>query len=211
MAEMNIFQRMSAITSEISRVAKNLNVDAGKSSYKAVGEADVLEAVKPAEVKYGVYSYPVEQGTEIVESGTITSETTYNGEKRQRQQQFMRVRRVYRFVNIDNPDEFVDMATYGDGMDSGDKAPGKAMTYADKYALLKAYKITTGDDPDQKASEPLASKENRTPMASEKQIKMIQWLFTQSPENAAYINNVCPDPSKLTMKQATNIIGELKK
>lgn len=29
------------------------------------------------------------------------------------------------------------------------------MTYGDKYALLKAYKIQTGDDPDQNASEPL--------------------------------------------------------
>lgn len=26
------------------------------------------------------------------------------------------------------------------------------MTYADKYALMKAYKITTGDDPDKDAS-----------------------------------------------------------
>ena len=27
------------------------------------------------------------------------------------------------------------------------------MTYGDKYALMKAYKISTGDDPDQTASE----------------------------------------------------------
>ena len=38
-------------------------------------------------------------------------------------------------------------------MDTQDKATGKAMTYADKYALMKAYKITTGDDPDQAPSE----------------------------------------------------------
>ncbi len=30
------------------------------------------------------------------------------------------------------------------------------MTYADKYALLKAYKIVTGDDPDQKHSPDIA-------------------------------------------------------
>ena len=34
------------------------------------------------------------------------------------------------------------------------------MTYADKYALLKAYKIITGDDPDQNASEDLTDKAN---------------------------------------------------
>ena len=37
-------------------------------------------------------------------------------------------------------------------LDSGDKGDGKAMTYGDKYALMKAYKISTGDDPDAQAS-----------------------------------------------------------
>lgn len=207
MSEMNIYQRMSAVTNEISRVAKNLNVDQGKSSYKAVGEADVLAAVKPAEEKYGVYSFPVDR--EIVESSVLTT-TNYQGQERK--QQFMRLRVVYRFVNVDKPEEYIEIATYGDGVDSQDKAPGKAMTYADKYALLKAYKIITGDDPDQKASEDLKGKsESKVPMASDKQVKFIQKLYTESPENAAYINNVCPDPTKLTMRQATDIIGKLKK
>ena len=207
MSELNIYQRMSAITNEISRVAKNLNVDQGKSSYKAVGEADVLAAVKPAEDKYGVYSFPVDR--EIIESSVLTT-TNYQGQERK--QQFMRLRTVYRFVNVDKPEEFIEIATYGDGVDSQDKAPGKAMTYADKYALLKAYKIITGDDPDQKASEDLKGKtESKVPMASDKQVAFIQKLFTESPENAAYITKVCPDPTKLTMRQATDIIGKLKK
>lgn len=146
----NIFQRMSAITSEISTVAKNLSVDAGKSSYKAVGEADVLAAVKPIEAKHGVYSYPVKR--EIVESGEMVSTTKYG----ERKQLFMRVATVYRFVNTDKPREYIDITTYGDGVDTQDKAPGKAMTYGDKYALLKAYKIQTGDDPDQNASADLS-------------------------------------------------------
>ena len=151
MAEtMNIYKRMLAATSEISRVAKNLNVGFGKSSYKAVGEADVLAAVKPIEEKYGIYSYPVER--QIIESGVLESVSEYNGEKTTKKQFQMRVSTVYRFVNVDCPEEFIDITTYGDGVDSQDKAPGKAMTYADKYALLKAYKIMTGDDPDQNAS-----------------------------------------------------------
>lgn len=151
MAEtMNIYQRMSAATSEISRVAKNLNVGFGKSSYKAVGEADVLAAVKPIEEKYGIYSYPVSR--EIIESGVLETVSEYNGEKTVKKQFQMRVSTVYRFVNVDQPEEYIDITTYGDGVDSQDKAPGKAMTYADKYALLKAYKIMTGDDPDQNAS-----------------------------------------------------------
>ncbi len=149
---MNIFQRMSAITNECEAVAKNLSVSAGKSgSYKAVGEGDVLRAIKPLEVKYGVYSYPFKR--EIIQSEYYTSE---NG----RSNQFMRIDTTYRFVNMDKPDEYIDITTYGDGVDSQDKAPGKAMTYADKYALLKGYKIETGEDPDKDASGDLGNKQS---------------------------------------------------
>ena len=156
MEEKNIFKRLSQITSEITAVAKNLNVGWGKSSYKAVGEADVLAAVKPIESKNGVYSYPYSR--EIIESAVLTSAKADGTESKQ---QFLRVKTVYRFVNVDNPADYIDITTYGDGVDSQDKAPGKAMTYGDKYALLKAYKIITGDDPDQTASAPLNGKEQK--------------------------------------------------
>ena len=144
----NIFQRMSKVTQEITAVAKNLSVGTGKNQYKAVGEADILSAVRPAEAKHGVYSYPYSR--EIVESGTMEKETQYGKSV----QVFMRIKVVYRFICIDDPASYIDVESYGDGVDSQDKAPGKAMTYADKYALMKAYKIITGDDPDQYASEP---------------------------------------------------------
>lgn len=153
--DMNIYQKMSAITSDLKRVAKNLNVGLGKASYKAVGEADILDAVKPLEEKYHIYSYPLERIIE--DSGIMENERIdYNTKQPIKSNQlYMRIRTIYRFVNIDNPDERIDIHTYGDGVDTQDKAPGKAMTYADKYALMKAYKITTGDDPDQNASDEL--------------------------------------------------------
>ena len=145
---MNIYEKLAEITAELSVVAKNLTVGEGRSSYKAVGEADVLAAVKPLEKKHGVYSYPVSR--EIADSQIMTS-TNYKGQEVQKQ--FVRIKTVYRFVNIEKPEEYIEVTTFGDGVDSQDKAPGKAMTYADKYALLKAYKIITGEDPDQYMSE----------------------------------------------------------
>lgn len=154
---MNIYEKMAEITAAINTVAKNLQVDTGKGKgYKAVSEADVLAAVKPIEKKHGVYSYPYER--EIVESGELVNQTQYG----ERKSLFLRVRTVYRFVNTEKPEEHLDIVTYGDGVDSQDKAPGKAMTYGDKYALLKAYKIQTGDDPDQNASGELVSQNIRT-------------------------------------------------
>ena len=153
---MNLFEKMSAITMEISAVAKNLNVDMGRNSYKAVGEADILAAVKPIEAKHGVYYYPVSR--RVIESAVITTVKKDYETK----QQFLRMEVTYRFVNMEKPVEYIEMTTYGDGVDPQDKAPGKAMTYADKYALMKAYKIITGDDPDQYGSQPLKSKEVKT-------------------------------------------------
>lgn len=148
---MNIYEKLLNITNEIATVNKNLVVGEGKTSYKAVGEADVLKAVKELEFKHKVYSYPYSR--QIIESDILETEKTFNGNIQKSTRQFMRIETIYRFVNIEKPEEYIDIRTYGDGLDSGDKAPGKAMTYSDKYALLKAYKMITGDDPDQNISE----------------------------------------------------------
>ena len=162
---MNIYEKMLAVTQEISTVAKNLSVGDGRNQYKAVSEGDVLAAVKPIEAKYGIYSYP--KSRVVIDSGEMTSVSTYNGTTKETKRLFLRVETVYRFVNVENPDEWIDITTYGDGVDTQDKAPGKAMTYADKYALLKAYKIQTGDDPDQNYSQPLGGMQRAYPPLSE--------------------------------------------
>lgn len=143
---MNIYEKMLNITNEIAKVNKNLTVGEGKSAYKAVGEADILKAVKELEFKYKVYSYP--SNRELVESTMYTTTNQY-GDKNNI---FSRIKTTYRFVNIEKPDEYIETITYAEGIDTQDKGAGKAMTYSDKYALMKAYKIITGDDPDQNAS-----------------------------------------------------------
>ena len=149
---MNIFQRVAAITAELGTVAKNTNVNAGsKNAYKAVAERDILDAVKPLEAKYRVYSYPSDRA--IIDDEILEGEKTYNGSTTKTTTFFTRIQTVYTFVNIDKPEEKFSTIVYSEGIDPGDKGSGKAMTYADKYALMKAYKISTGDDPDQNASE----------------------------------------------------------
>lgn len=165
---LNIYEKLSLISTELMTVAKNLDVGVGAAKYKAVGEADVLRAVKPLEAKYKVYSYPVSRS--IIESGTIES-TNYKGEIKK--SLFERIEVVYRFINVENPTEYVDITSYGDGIDAQDKSVGKAMTYADKYALLKAYKIVTGEDPDQEPSEELKS-------ASTKKVELDKNLLTET-------------------------------
>lgn len=44
--------------------------------------------------------------------------------------------------------ETITFRTYGEGQDAGDKGTYKAITGAQKYALMKAFMIPTGDDPE---------------------------------------------------------------
>ena len=61
------------------------------------------------------------------------------------------------------------------------------MTYADKYALLKAYKIQTGDDPDANASGNLNKKRKPVEKPTPEQLKQAQELAIDLNRLAAYL------------------------
>ena len=143
--KLNIYQKMDLVRVLIKNVSKNINLQYGNGGYKAVAEADVVRAVNEAEHQARLVSY--QDSIEII-----------NNEHNRLF--WIRVKCNVKVVNIDNPSEFVVFTGLGDGLDSGDKACGKAITYATKYALLRGYKIPTGEDPDYFASpEPTATEE----------------------------------------------------
>lgn len=211
MSELNIYQRLLKITEEIKTVEKNLSVPVTKNnSYKAVGERDVLDAVKPLEVKYGVYSYAYDR--KIIDSGELisTRKDYQTNEYHDIKQLYLRLEVTYRFVNVDNPQEYIEIKTYGDGIDTGDKATGKAMTYADKYALLKAYKISTGEDPDQEASDELKSyKDEKDEKASPKQLAVISKYYKDDSLQKLLSANNITKLEDLPKAKASELISKL--
>lgn len=198
--KLNIYEKLSLIENEIGVVEKGLSVSMGKGSYKAVSERDVLDAIKPIEQKYRVYSYPYD--TEIINNEVLEKSSNYGTTT----SQYLRLKRVYRFVNIDKPDECVDVVSYGDGIDTGDKAPGKAMTYADKYALMKAYKLSTGDDPDKEASPKEGYRRATTQPISDSQKETIKRLYEDEELNNVLAKNNIKSIDQLNTNQASAII-----
>lgn len=213
---MNIYEKLLAITSEMKTVAKNLEVGIGKNQYKAVGEADVLRAVKELEEKHKVYSYPYSR--KVIDNSILQTKKEYQGQTTEGNQIFMRIETVYRFINTEKPEEYIDITTYGDGVDTQDKAPGKAMTYGDKYALMKAYKIITGDDPDQNPSPDnvITNKkleENLDEKVSESEAKVIYGLMMDKGLNV--IENLkknygIENTKDLTKNQYVSILNAIK-
>ena len=55
----------------------------------------------------------------------------------------------FTWINAEKPEEKITCRWYGQGLDTGEKGVGKAVTYAEKYFLLKFFNIATDkDDPD---------------------------------------------------------------
>lgn len=123
----NIFQRILAVMKELDYIQKGPTKVNGFYSY--VSHDQVSAKVHPLLVKYGIAVIP--SVDELKQEGNRTEAKV-----------------SVHFVNVDNPSEVVVTKYYGYGVDSGDKGPGKAISYACKYALLKTFCLETGDDPD---------------------------------------------------------------
>lgn len=177
---MNIYEKMAMIRDEAGVISKNLEIEFAKNrKYKAVSERDVLDAIRPLMEKYKVYSYPIERVCD--EKDRVVETRSYNGDVSEKTTFYFHYRNVMRFVNIEEPSEYIDVVSYSTGLDSGDKADGKAMTYADKYAYMKAFMLSTGDDPDQEAS-----KEYK-PTISTDQWKTLNQMYSKDEIKAMYV------------------------
>lgn len=169
--DLNLYQKIQMVSDEIKNIEKKTEVKVTQtSSYKAVADIDVLLVVKKAETKYGLLSIPVKQ--ELVKSEQVMKQDR-NGYTSVTFADIVKM--TLRIINIDNTTEFIEVESFGRGLDPGDKGFGKASTYARKYALLNAYKIATGEDPDEQASTQMA-----VPTIDEKRNVVVNYMLTDA-------------------------------
>jgi hypothetical protein len=122
----NIHQRLAEVMRAVTYIQKEKK---SGMNYTITSHDAVTAKVRPALLDAGIVYYPTR------------CEHTHNGNRAE-------CGMTIRFVNIDEPSDFFEVQTFGYGVDPQDKGPGKAMSYAVKYALLKALGLETGDDAD---------------------------------------------------------------
>jgi ERF superfamily len=125
--DLNLLQRLAAVQAEVDYIQKEKKQG---MRYSIVSHDAVTAKVRPLMVKHGVLYYPAAIEMEQVGNRTQMKVDVF-------------------FANVDNPTEVIKVVTAGYGVDDSDKGPGKAMSYAIKYALLKCLGLETGDDPDE--------------------------------------------------------------
>jgi len=127
--------------SEIPNIDKNMQVGEGKYSYNGVSDKDVKDVVGKKMAENGLCILPIEiNATENVER--------YKECDKQKQTTMCIANTKYLLSHTSG--EWIILAGYGHGVDSQDKAAGKATTYAMKYMMLYTFAVATGsiDDAD---------------------------------------------------------------
>jgi hypothetical protein len=124
-----------------------------QQGYKFRGIDDVYNALSPLLAKHGLCVLPRCTSREVVERVNAKGTALF----------YVTVCAEFDFVAAEDGSKHT-VVTYGEAMDSGDKATNKAMSAAYKYACMQAFSIPTeGDnDADAQTHEVQAAGPNRT-------------------------------------------------
>jgi len=171
--KMNLWEKISQISSEVEYLKKDDKVGCGNNSYKAISIEKVMTCVSEKMNKFGIVIYPIEQEYNRYDE-QVTKKDGSVGINR-----ISDVNVKYQIVNIHNPQEQIIVVSSGTGVDTQDKGVGKAMTYAYKNMIIKLFAIATGDDTDKIHSDDYTNKllgneeKKENEGISEKQIKRL--------------------------------------
>jgi hypothetical protein len=140
---LNLRQKLAQVRREVGYIQKR-----GKNDYSYAMAADIAGAIgdrlAALNVVLGRRNLSVKRDANQCGQGSET---------------VVEVTLDYEFIDGDS-DEILSVPSYGEGRDSGDKAPYKALTGALKYALIQTFLIATGDDPEEERSDHQAMSTN---------------------------------------------------
>jgi len=157
MSDKNIYQRINAVMDECDYLQKE---SAGMG--KGVKYDDVIAMLRPLMIKHGIVMRVTQE--------SFLHREGLGGGKQQLYEGFYRLD----LVNVDKPGEFMSQTSTGQGMDTGDKGPGKCQTYAVKIMLAKGFSLETGED-DESRSEKMEAQN----VISQEQYNELEPLLTE--------------------------------
>ncbi|WP_241475428.1 ERF family protein [Priestia flexa] len=139
--------------------------------YKYATEADVAEKVREELSERNVMMIPSVLSNQTREHVNAKGKTEY----------IVTVEMEFTFMDGDTG-ETISFRTVGEGQDAGDKGSYKAMTGAQKYALMKAFMIPTGDDPEadsgtDERNNTHSQQGDKPEVASDKQLNLVKSLL----------------------------------
>lgn len=140
-AKLNLWQKLARIRENVRSIPKRgFNAH---FNYYFVQASDVYDVIGTWMGQLGVVMVPAEV--------VVLSEREL--ETRGGRSSVLAVQFTWEFINADKPEERQRFVSLGEGEDRGDKRSYKATTGAEKYALISAFQVPTGLDPEREGQE----------------------------------------------------------
>lgn len=140
---MKVYQAINAVQADLARDGITKDKRNQQQGYNFRGIDDVYNALSPLLAKHGLCILPRILARECVERQTQKGGTLF----------YVTVEAEFDFVASEDGSKHT-VRTYGEAMDSADKATNKAMSAAYKYAAFQAFAIPTEGDNDADAHTP---------------------------------------------------------
>ena len=139
---MNVYQAINAVQKALTKtgIAKDRTAQQG-ANFKFRGIDDVYNALAPLLAANGLCILPRMLSRKCDERQSTAGKALF----------YVIVEAEFDFVSAEDGSKHV-VKTFGEAMDSGDKATNKAMSAAYKYACLQAFSIPTEGDNDADAT-----------------------------------------------------------
>jgi hypothetical protein len=135
---MKVYKAINAVQTELSTIGITKDrTNSQGSGYKFRGIDDVYNAISPLLAKHGLCILPRVLTRECVERISKSGGALF----------YVTVEVEFDFVSAEDGSKHT-VKTFGEAMDSGDKATNKAMSAAYKYAAFQAFSIPTESDND---------------------------------------------------------------
>lgn len=133
----NLHQRIIAVMQQVKYVRKDVTVNAGAGGkYPGVSHDAVAAVLHGALADNGIVMRVTQDSSQTLEG------QTKSGSPKIRYSGWYEVA----LINADDPQDRETYRVEAHAEDSGDKAPGKALSYAVKMILLKAFMLETGEN-----------------------------------------------------------------
>lgn len=151
MEQKNLFQKILLVYSKVKTVYKDAEITAGKGSYSVVTHDSVTRLLHDPISESGIVPFPNQKSCSIVPIEKITE---YNGKEQRSLIYRADVHAEVKFINADDPSQFIISEAHAYAFDNSDKAVGKAYSMALKMIYLKVFMLESQDEEEARTVEP---------------------------------------------------------
>lgn len=131
--QLNLYQKIADVKANIDGFTKDIK----GYNYSYVSGSQVLHRIRNKMIEHNLLLVPYTEHEEVTETKNAKGKPEH----------IVKLKLTYKWINADKPQEILEVPFFAIGQqDDVSKAHGTALTYAERYFLMKFFNIPTDED-----------------------------------------------------------------